>query len=132
MWSRGSGAFVLLLLFSTVAIVAGGLLWWRPERGWSLTMVNQFMQVIGVQVPTFSYAVVHLMALSITGRYFARETFAESEFGWSLIFSVGDSECNVGAGLGGAQTCSVTLNLLALGLLIFCFCRKTKARTRAA
>lgn len=121
MWARGVASLAGLILVSTLAVLAGVTLSQGTPRGWRLTVVNQLVQLVGFQVAGFTVTVVHLAKVALAARWVVSANAGESSFDGRVAFGLGDSVCDLGPGLGGASapTYGFTLNLLALGLLVW-------------
>lgn len=134
LWSitsaRGSAALATLVFFSGLAIVAGMSMWREAAHCWRLTIINQLVQVVGFYSPWLAFKVIHGASLTVASHVFAKATFADSLFSHTASYSIGASVCDVslGAIFGGAPTYGVSLNLLALGILIYAVVVSNKAR----
>lgn len=118
---RGMAATVILLLLSALAIAAGAGLWRGWSGGWRLTMLNQVVQLVGFYTPVLAFNVIHGAGFTVGTRYFAAEQSADSNFRTGSEIMLGGSTCDVlwGRMLMGMPDYGLSLNLLALGVLIF-------------
>jgi hypothetical protein len=127
--ARGFVPELLLLAASALSIIAGALLWERKELGWRLTIANQATQVIGVQLPFFSFSIVQLASAIASSTYVAKSTFAQSLFSTSAGASIFRSTCDlyVGRQPAGVPTLGISLNLVAIVVFFYAVALRNKA-----
>lgn len=129
MLARDPGPMAALIVFSALAIVAGVAMWRENPAGWRLAYANQLVQLVGLFFPWFTFSVIHGASATVMGRYFAKTDFAESTINLTANITLGSSDCAVRLGkvLEGADDYGVSLNFLALGVLLYVFFVRKKA-----
>jgi hypothetical protein len=119
--TRGLPGEAALLAACALSIVAGALLWRGEPLGWRLTIANQAAQLVGVNSPLATFSVIHCVSLTGTFSCVAKATFSDSMFTTGITARVLHSVCDIGPGSGfaGASTYGISLNLVALAILLY-------------
>jgi len=121
MAARGWPSVAALVGMSALSIVAGALMWRVNPAGWPVTVANQLTQLIGIYSPLVSFLVIHCVSVTIYSSYVAKATLADSLFTQGVGTSSLHSVCDVSIGkhLEGSPTYGASMNLVALGILVY-------------
>lgn len=134
MVQRHWSAVGFLCVFSALSIAAGALhLLGHPEQ-LGLSIINQLTQVLGFYTPWISIMVIHGAWVKVDLLFDWKENFAASVFTQTASAGCPESTCDVALSgtLPGLHTYGLSLNFLALGILIYCIIQRRKTASSTA
>jgi hypothetical protein len=128
MLHRHWSAVGFLLLFSALSVGTGALHLLSHPKRYELSILNQLTQVVGFYSAWITVAVMHGGAVKVSLLLDWKESFAKSTFNLSAAAGFFDSLCDVDlfGTLPTLHSFSLSLNFLALGLLIYCVRQRRK------